>query len=63
MALSVPAQSKIPTKNPQSGRAGAVLPLLGLGHAGTRRAVPPVSPEKPVRPPAETIVWWWRWGV
>jgi hypothetical protein len=62
MALSAPSQSKIPTKTHNSMSPGlSVLPPLRLGRAGTRRAVPPVSAEKPVRPPAETIVWWWRW--
>jgi integrase len=62
MALSVPSQSKIPTKTHNSAAPGpSHLPRLRLGLAGTRRAVPPVSAEKPGRPPAGMIVWWWRW--
>jgi hypothetical protein len=50
MALSVPSQSKIPTKTHDSASLGpSCLPPLGLGRAGARPVVPPVSAEAPGR--------------
>lgn len=62
MALSVPSQSKIPTKTQNSAPpvpCDSHLPRCG--GAVARRAVLPALAEKVVRPLAETVVWWWRW--
>jgi hypothetical protein len=62
MALSVPSQSKIPTRNPQLGVAGAVRPASVKGRPRRRAACGSARVSGETREaPAETIVWWWRW--